>query len=643
MKKVLFFLLGLGLAVQQLGAQNQFKDPILQEIYELQDQRKSTELIKYLKNDFPAYRAAAATGFASTQDSVGLPILIELLQDKSVSVRQATAYALGQIGKKYAEEAILQAIDNEVNTTVKCYLLESLGKCNGATALSYLCQTDFSNDSLNLGMVRGLYRVALKNQRSEEATRKVISLISSPYSLAREMAGFYLARFANSLNLKPFQAELLKILQNNYPDTSYLKINIATALATLIAPEVAVELQKIVKSKADYRLRLSALKALTKQKNVKPFLKEALLISNPHLALEASRFWLEKAEAEDYQWLSNLSRKSKPDYWQVKINLMTALAKMDSSSATYEKMKALYLQSKNIYERAAWLRAIATQAKNYEWLASEFEKTNNILLKVGALEALNTIRQSAGFLQLQNLSQAHKRFGEIYKQAILSEDVGLIYTASGVLLDEKMGYKSYYTDYQFITNTLAKIKMPRDVEAYIELQKVLAYFEGKPEPQSYPVSALEPMDWSLVKTIPSEQKVLIRTSEGSILLKLLVNEAPASVATFVKLVKQGFYKGKSFHRVVSNFVVQGGCPRGDGFGGLDYTIRSEFAPLNYQTGSVGLASAGKDTESCQFFITHLPTPHLDGRYTIFAQVIKGMEVVDQLMIGGRIEEIRLVE
>ena len=86
-----------------------------------------------------------------------------------------------------------------------------------------------------------------------------------------------------------------------------------------------------------------------------------------------------------------------------------------------------------------------------------------------------------------------------------------------------------------------------------------------------------------------------------------------------------------------DFVIQGGCPRGDGFGGLPETIRSEFSYQEYiEEGMVGIASAGKDTESCQFFITHSPTPHLNGRYTIFAKVKDGMEVVHQLEVGDQI-------
>jgi cyclophilin family peptidyl-prolyl cis-trans isomerase len=109
----------------------------------------------------------------------------------------------------------------------------------------------------------------------------------------------------------------------------------------------------------------------------------------------------------------------------------------------------------------------------------------------------------------------------------------------------------------------------------------------------------------------------------------------------VKLVRKGFYKGLTFHRVIPNFVVQGGDPRGDGWGGPGYAIRSEFSLVNFERGMVGIASAGKDTEGCQFFITHSPAPHLDGRYTIFAKVVEGQDVVDRIQVGDTITDISL--
>jgi cyclophilin family peptidyl-prolyl cis-trans isomerase len=129
--------------------------------------------------------------------------------------------------------------------------------------------------------------------------------------------------------------------------------------------------------------------------------------------------------------------------------------------------------------------------------------------------------------------------------------------------------------------------------------------------------------------------VRIETEKGTIELELLPDDAPFTVLSMIRLIRSGFFNGLTFHRVVPNFVVQGGDPRGDGWGGPGYSIRTEVSPREYERGSVGVASAGKDTEGCQFFITHAPTPHLDGRYTIFARVRKGMDVVDRLQIGDR--------
>ena len=125
-------------------------------------------------------------------------------------------------------------------------------------------------------------------------------------------------------------------------------------------------------------------------------------------------------------------------------------------------------------------------------------------------------------------------------------------------------------------------------------------------------------------------------------MELYPQSAPGSVANFVALVADGFFNGKNFHRVVPNFVIQGGCPRGDGFGALDYSIRSEHGLHWYDgAGYLGMASAGPDTEGTQFFITHSPTPHLDGRYTIFGKVKTGLEAVDQIQPGDLIETITL--
>ncbi len=133
----------------------------------------------------------------------------------------------------------------------------------------------------------------------------------------------------------------------------------------------------------------------------------------------------------------------------------------------------------------------------------------------------------------------------------------------------------------------------------------------------------------------------IRTSRGTFTMRLLGDVAPVTVGTFVSLVRAGFYDGKTFHRVVSGFVAQGGCPRGDGWGGPGYTIEEETSILPFRRGAVGIATNGRDTGGSQLFVMHAYHPHLDGGYTVFAQVIDGMTVVDALQEDDRIVSIGL--
>jgi len=136
---------------------------------------------------------------------------------------------------------------------------------------------------------------------------------------------------------------------------------------------------------------------------------------------------------------------------------------------------------------------------------------------------------------------------------------------------------------------------------------------------------------------------IVTTSEGRFEFELYFDTAPLTVLNFIKLAESGFYNGLVFHRVVSDFVVQGGDPRGDGMGGPSYMIRCEYSDEPFKRGTVGIATSGKDTGGSQFFVTISPQPHLEGRYTVFGQVLEGMDVVDRLVRGDAIEKIEIRE
>jgi peptidyl-prolyl cis-trans isomerase B (cyclophilin B) len=162
-------------------------------------------------------------------------------------------------------------------------------------------------------------------------------------------------------------------------------------------------------------------------------------------------------------------------------------------------------------------------------------------------------------------------------------------------------------------------------------------------------SNMPDMKWSSPPEMQIDQdkkyKAKIETSKGMIELELYPEHAPKTVNNFVFLSKKGFYNGVIFHRVISNFVIQGGDPTGTGRGGPGYQFEDEVKdnPLIHERGAISMANAGPNTNGSQFFIAHSPQPHLDGNHTVFGKVIQGLEVVDTIQEGDKMEKVIITE
>jgi cyclophilin family peptidyl-prolyl cis-trans isomerase/HEAT repeat protein len=146
-----------------------------------------------------------------------------------------------------------------------------------------------------------------------------------------------------------------------------------------------------------------------------------------------------------------------------------------------------------------------------------------------------------------------------------------------------------------------------------------------------------------ISRIGTNARAIVSTTRGSFTIELLPDDAPLTVDNFVQLAKRGYFRGVTVHRVVPNFVIQDGDPRGDGNGGPGYSIRCEINQVPYERGAVGMALSGKDTGGSQWFVTHSPQPHLDGGYTVFGRVVSGMEIVDRITRGDVIRDIVITE
>jgi peptidyl-prolyl cis-trans isomerase B (cyclophilin B) len=154
-------------------------------------------------------------------------------------------------------------------------------------------------------------------------------------------------------------------------------------------------------------------------------------------------------------------------------------------------------------------------------------------------------------------------------------------------------------------------------------------------------SAAPPMTIDVAKSYTAT----FNTSKGTIVCELFPAEAPNTVNNFVFLARDGFYNGTKFHRVIADFMIQGGDPEGTGRGGPGYRFRDELSGgfKRHQVGSLSMANAGPNTNGSQFFITHVKTSHLDGKHTVFGQVTSGQDVVDSIAQGDTIQSISIEE
>ena len=132
------------------------------------------------------------------------------------------------------------------------------------------------------------------------------------------------------------------------------------------------------------------------------------------------------------------------------------------------------------------------------------------------------------------------------------------------------------------------------------------------------------------------------TDRGPVRVELYPEKAPLTVANFVNLAKRGFYDGLNFHRVIKDFMIQGGCPQGTGTGGPGYKFEDEANNgVRHERGVLSMANAGPNTNGSQFFITHVATPWLDGKHTVFGKVVDGMDVVDKVAQGDKIQSVKI--
>ncbi len=633
---------------------NANSDLVYQGIYNHQDKQNIDSVLLYFNHSNPGYRLAAVNAMASIQSELSIDSLVEILGDPIIEVRTAAAYALGQIGNLETVDPLMNAfvnkdtsdVDNVFNSTI----LEAIGKTGNKSLLDVLASVEsyrITDTLLLLGQSRAIYRYANRGINTQKGTNRMVELASNQAypNEVRVIAANYLAR-AKDIDISKSQFRIAEALIG--ASDPNVRMAIALALRKVTEPDILKILQSQFIVEKDYRVKVNILKAFGSYKyrdNIDLIL-DHLDDENIHVANAAAQYLVDHGKRDDVEIYKTFAKKNLDHTVRAKI-YASVLKHLPSyyieSRAIIRSSLLRYLKELKgkPYVAKHYVAALGQDPYSYAYLKEAAIDSGVVTIRTAGMEALSKIVSGKSFVNTFRFRSDRVKIEilDIIKEQFAKGDVGTMAIGAGILSNEKIGYRNLIQNDSFLIAAAAKLSLPREIETYNEIKKALAYINNvkyKAEKNSYN----HPINWKTLATVSDSTIAVVRTNKGNFTIKLFGNTTPGSVANFIDLANDDFFDNKVYHRVVSNFVIQGGCPRGDGYGSLDYSIRSELPQLYYDDeGYVGMASAGLNTEGTQWFVTHSPTPHLDGKYTIFGKVTEGMDVVHQIVEGDKIIDV----
>jgi cyclophilin family peptidyl-prolyl cis-trans isomerase len=573
----------------------------------------------------PAVRARAALAVGRLQDSTAVEALRPLLDDAETEVRREAVFALGQIGHRSAREALEGRLHDRDPQVVQL-AIEALGK---------------------LG--------------EQAATAKVIGFLAHASPALRGEAAVALWRLADSTALEPLLA------RHADPDPE-VRWRVLYALEKIVRPERVVLIAAHHLQDPEPLARAYAARTLGRQKSwhAVAYLLQALQDPEVAVAVNAIRALQQIADSTCAHCAPSLAAALAHPHPYVRVTAAGALgdrfalAAADSlrRAAAVESLAA-HLADPDPATRAACGRALIRQRGEAGFRqARALLADSSIYVRaalLGALEGLPAplveevllprLAPSTALLERMAAHQALAALGR-GKAAVAAlrkglQDGPLVVAVSAAALAELRDTASAPA----LAEAYRRHGRDPDPDARQALRDALRELKGRAfadslerllpasPPRARPEDLLAP---------PAARGAVLRTSRGEIEWAFQGREAPQTVKNFVRLAERGYFDGLAFHRVVPNFVIQDGDSTGTGWGGPGYSIRCEYNRLRYGPGMVGMALSGKDTGGSQWFITHSPQPHLDGRYTIFARVTRGMDVVGRIVHGDRIEKVEIL-
>lgn len=591
---------------------------------------------------------------------IGNPNSIEtlsrVLNSKNSEMKMLAAFSLGQIGDELCITLLSQHAAMEKKAEVRGAVFRAIGFSRKPSALPLLAkaiETEGQTEVLR-NIVEGLGILLSGDSSSwdvpEELLKKVAVLaLSSPrFSGA---ASFALSQYKGDSKKIPTAQIIQSISKANNP---FYQALLVRALSRSEGPEITTFLISKITSTNSIVVRVEATKALKGRKleGLGLSLFQKNLTETPSPLLVTS---LEAIEAQPAAFINltdsveSLAKKSS-SLW-IKVTALRTLVKLAP-----EKARDLALQNLKSNEPLLVATALASligvnKAEDWQKIRPYFVEGDSKHISL-SLEMLT-----------QNELDIHSDLKTTLKDLIFKKDPGVL--ALIAQLAAQKGWKDFA---QPLADAYKAIPLEDTVETRTaiiqslssigsedqinvvdialkdrEKQVVIAAFDAAKAINGKEPQIIIPINSKVSHTIPefnvwrpaSGKLLVLRTNRGTIEIKFF-EDSPMTAHHLVDLISKHFYDEKLFHRVVPNFVVQGGDPRGDGFGGPGFLIRDEFSPRNHERGTVGIATAGKDTGGSQFFFNTFPNYHLNGRYTVFGEITSGLDVVDRLELGDKI-------
>ncbi|HUK62567.1 MAG TPA: HEAT repeat domain-containing protein [Dongiaceae bacterium] len=590
------------------------------------ERRFAPELSRFLTDPRAAVRARAVLAVGRLQDTTTVAALIPLAEDTSVVVRREVLFALGQIGHRSAR-AVLERHLAESDNECALLAVEALGKLGDPAA-----------------------------------TAAVISQLGAPEPRRRGEAAVALWRLADSTALGALLA------RHRDPDPS-VRWRVIYALEKIHAPERIVLPVASHLSDDDARVRAYAARTLGRQKTPRAtaYLLQALGDADPAVRINAMRAITFSGDSTCARCARALAGQLAYPHPYVRVTAAVALgaapvlAGADSAgrSMALDSLRS-HLADPDAATRGACAVALLTQLHAAAWprVAPLLEDTSVVtrVAVIGGLGALSG--EEAESLLVPRLKGAHAliermtaadELGTLKRHAALHALYAGLADSSALVAASCAGAIQEIGDSASVPRLTAAYvgrSRERPTDARDAIRDALRALAGRPYADSiekrfaphrpapvYPADFAEPS---------SARGAILHTTKGDIEWAFDRDLAVETVKNFVTLAERGFFDGNVVHRVVPNFVIQDGDPTGTGGGGPGYTIRCEYNQLRYEAGMVGMALSGKATGGSQWFITHSPQPHLNGRYTIFAHVVRGMDVVWNIVPGDRITKIEIL-